>query len=93
MILQVVDASGVSYTNTARIGKAFTQLYKNLFTSTNPSQFDACLHALCPKVSSDMNVVLLQPCNEEEVATVVFQMGTYKAPGPVGYGACFYQAH
>lgn len=40
-----------------------------------------------------MNDDLLKPFTREEVQTTLFQMVPFKALGPNGYGACFYQTH
>ncbi|KAF5459563.1 hypothetical protein F2P56_019502 [Juglans regia] len=45
------------------------------------------------KVSQQMNEALLAPFRKEEIKDAVFQMGPHKAPGPDGYGACFYQKY
>lgn len=44
------------------------------------------------KLIGQMATNLIEPFTEEEVKAVVFDMKTESAPGPNGFGACFFQA-
>lgn len=79
------------HSNTAGIGRVFTQFYSQLFTSTQPSNIDLCLNDLAPNISPKMNSDLLRPFTMNEVERIIFQMESYKAPVPDGYSTCFYQ--
>jgi hypothetical protein len=46
---------------------------------------------LSRKITSEMNAQLLQPCTPEEVSTTLQNMGLFKASGPDGFLAAFYQ--
>lgn len=48
---------------------------------------------MTPKVSQAMNEGLLQPFLSEEIEKAVFKMQPLKAPGPDGFGVCFFQHH
>lgn len=90
---QVTDIHGMTYYDETSISFCFTQFYRDLFTSSKPSQIDICLSTLHLKLTVHMNALLCKPFFIEEVKSVVFQMGPNKAPRQDGYGKSFYQHH
>ena len=44
-------------------------------------------------ITIEDNLELIRTMSEAEIHTVIFQMDPYKAPGPDGFGASFYQQH
>jgi hypothetical protein len=53
----------------------------------------SCLQALEPRVTGSMNNDLVRDFNMEEIEVALFQMGPFKAPGPDGLNACFFQTY
>ncbi|XP_040986468.1 uncharacterized protein LOC121234565 [Juglans microcarpa x Juglans regia] len=66
-----------------------------LFQTTNPSQeeIEMCLVGMSKRVTTKMNRRLSRRFTPTEVEEVVKQMAPLKAPGPDGFGPCFYQNH
>jgi hypothetical protein len=67
--------------------------YENLFSSEPVVSMDAVLDAIPLKVDDQMNASLCKEYTNEEIKTVIFQMGPTKAPGSDGFPAMFYQVH
>jgi hypothetical protein len=51
------------------------------------------MSVVLPKVSQSMNEGLLRPFLPKEIERAVFPMQPLKAPGPDGFGVCFFQHH
>lgn len=56
-----MDENGVSISDIDHIGKAFTQFYRGLFTTSKPTNIDTFLNATRRKVTQQMNDILLLP--------------------------------
>lgn len=65
--------------------------YKHLFRAHILEGVERCLSGLSRKITSEMNAQLLQLCTPEEVNTALQNMGPFKASGPGGFLATFYQ--
>ena len=44
-------------------------------------------------VSKEDNINLIKPVEDHEIKEAIFHMDKYKAPGPDGLGAAFFQDH
>lgn len=67
------------------------EFFSGLFTSVNPHHFEKVFEGFQPRVSSEMNDILMQPFNHEDVRVSLFQMTLSKAPEPNGMNANFFQ--
>lgn len=54
------DKDGAWIENEDRIGEMLIQYYSSLFASSNPSYFNAMLDGVEPRVTEEMNEVLLK---------------------------------
>lgn len=65
---QVTYVHGVTYYNNKSIAVCFTQFYRDLFISREPSQIDECLPILNTKVANYMNALPCKPffCYRDE---------------------------
>lgn len=75
------------------IGALFTGFFSSLFSTSLPSKFEECLHALHPEVTTEMSTRIMKQFTVEEVKEAVFQMNPLGAPGSDGFPAQFYQKH
>jgi hypothetical protein len=90
-IERIHDEAGREWTKQEDIGIVFTDYFQGLFSSDGPVGIDECLSILTPRVTGDMNDSLTRPFLPEEVDNALRQMQPLKAPGPDGFGACFFQ--
>jgi len=68
--------------------------YEELFSTAGVNNLDTCLSAVTSRVSHAMNEMLIAPFSSKEVnLQALAQMHPLKAPGPDGFGVCFYQKH
>jgi exonuclease III len=51
----IIDEHGRQVSTPSEIEEAFTSYFRNIFTSSNPTDMDLCLEALPSRVSPDMN--------------------------------------
>ncbi|KAG6676484.1 hypothetical protein I3842_15G153700 [Carya illinoinensis] len=82
------DPHGRVLTKQEDIGGAFTGYFSSLFTTSSPSNYEACLNALDTKLSTEMENWLLSPFTREEIHTSVFLLP--KTLGVVGEEVCQY---
>ncbi|KAJ1422669.1 Ribonuclease H-like superfamily [Sesbania bispinosa] len=64
-----------------------------VFTSSNPSDIDACLARFPPKYPHSLNQKLIGPISEPEIKVAIDDLGSLKAPGPDGLNGQFFKTH
>lgn len=92
-IKKLNDAEGNCWTSQEGIGRAFSSYFKSLFSSTGSEDLKELLEVVQPWVTQEMNNILTSPFLPEKVDFALSQMQPLKAPGPNGFGVCFYQQH
>ncbi|XP_075654689.1 uncharacterized protein LOC142624833 [Castanea sativa] len=75
------------------IAETAINYFKDLFTSSNPTDFSGVLQVVDQVVTPDMNTTLLQRYNSEEVKQALFQMHPSKSPRPDGMPLFFFQKY
>ncbi|XP_019096517.1 PREDICTED: uncharacterized protein LOC104768075 [Camelina sativa] len=65
--------------------------FEDLFTSTNPENFEEVLREVNTVITAEDNEWLTGPATEAEVKSTLFTMHPDKAPGPNGMTALFFQ--
>ena len=65
--------------------------YNQLFTSSNPNDFDEIIGAIQPKVTPSMNHALAKVFIADEARVTLKQMYPLKAPSPDGMSPLFFQ--
>lgn len=76
----------------AKIGLVFVEYYRNIFTSSNPFDFEPILRGVEPKIMIEMNASLTREFIAEEVELALKQMKSLTAPGPNGMPPLFYKS-
>ena len=71
----------------------FNEYYKRLFRTEGEIGWGNILDYVPKLVSEEMNKRLMEEIREEEIEKAIFQLGTYKAPGPDGFNGFFYQKY
>ncbi|XP_019451698.1 PREDICTED: uncharacterized protein LOC109353792 [Lupinus angustifolius] len=67
--------------------------YKDLFASPNDTHTNNLIHDVIPPlVNQEENSMLTEIPSNEEIKKAVFDLNGEGAPGPDGFGGCFYQA-
>lgn len=76
-----------------KVGEVLVEYFKDLFTPTNPSNFESILHGIESKVTPTMNAELTREFKAEEVEQALTQMKPMAAPGPYGMPPLFYKSY
>ena len=74
------------------IGETFVDYFKNIFTSSNPSNFDQILQGIDSKITPSMNDDLIHDFTANEVEQALNQMKPLTAPGPDGLPPIFFKS-
>ena len=67
--------------------------FKDIYSTSFPTDFEASLSAVNRRVSEAMNADLLKEFKEEEVWRALMQMHPTKSPGPDGMSPLFFQKY
>lgn len=63
--------------------------FGNLFSSSNPTEFDPILQSIPQVITAQMNSQLTKPLTELEIQKAVFSLNPNKAPGLDGMSPIF----
>lgn len=91
LIEGLMDANGVWQEEEQIIEEIVVDYYKNLFTTSNPRNFNEILEAVETKVSPSRNHMLNRDFTTREVEQALKQMHPQKASGPDGMPPLFFQ--
>lgn len=90
-ISDIKNNNGVQYTGKAKILGFLVSYYQWLFTSSQPTDFEAVLQTVPWVVTNYMNNTLIGEFTRIEVDMALKQMAPLKAPGPNSIPPTFYQ--
>ena len=76
-----------------QISQVANQYFKELFTTTNPTNMGSVLDAVERRVTPNMNNALLQRYTPDEVRRALFQMHPSKSPSPNGMSPFVFQKY
>ncbi|KAF5475420.1 hypothetical protein F2P56_007226, partial [Juglans regia] len=93
LITRLLNDQNQEVISKAGISSLFQTFFQDLFTSSQPTNVDLCLENLAPRVTGDMNSMLIKPYSLKEIEEALFQMNGLSSPGPDGFPAAFYQQH
>ena len=78
-------------TDDKQIGDKLVEYFKQIFTSSSPTNFDQILQGIDIKVTLSMNFDLTREFTTDEVEFALKQMKPLTAPGPDGMSPIFFQ--
>ena len=87
----LLDSSGCWHEDEDKMGEIVVEYYKELFSTSHPTEFTEIVQAIQPKVTLTMNQMLAAEFKAKEVQVAVKEMYPLKAPGPDGMPSLFYQ--
>ncbi|KAF8393368.1 hypothetical protein HHK36_021611 [Tetracentron sinense] len=79
-IVGLEDANGAGTDNKEHVERIILDYFENIFSTTNPTNFEPITEGVISKVTPDMNKLLLQSFTDEGIKAVAFQIHPYKAP-------------
>ena len=89
--MKIMDEGGLLWDTQRNVGGAFVSYFSNLFTTGPAGDYSPCTQLIVSRVNAAMNSELLQVFTAEEIKVALFQMAPFKAPGPDGLNAYFFQ--
>ncbi|CAN6563499.1 unnamed protein product [Malus baccata var. baccata] len=91
-IIKLKDEVGQWVEHPSRVREMVEDHFMQTFTSGGARLWGSLLDCISPRVTGDMNQMLLMPVTEDEIKSAIFKMGGLKAPGPDGFQGIFYQS-
>ena len=90
--MKLRDVSGRWCTQHNQVVDTIVDFYQELFTTSNPTNFEEVTNTIPQLVTQEMNDMLLAKFKMEEVESALRQMAPLKAPGPNGMPPFFTRA-
>lgn len=87
----LIGEQGQLCTSEKEIQDEIEGFYAQLFTTSNPSHWQAVVVDIPSMISNSMNLRLIRPVDDFEVKKALFSMHPDKAPGPDGMTPKFFQ--
>ncbi|XP_074306671.1 uncharacterized protein LOC141641928 [Silene latifolia] len=91
-ISMLIDDAGMQRMGNEEVAGVANSYFRELFTSSQPANFDDTLVGMENRVLDRMNLLLRAEYREEEVIEALNQMHPLKAPGPDGMNGLFFQS-
>ena len=89
----LLDSNGRWQVDPGNIEGIILEYFGSIFKLNEPTDFEASLSAIHPKVTLAMNATLTANFRAEEVWNALQQMHPTKSPGPNGMSPIFYQKY
>lgn len=89
--LVLEDSSGNAVFSESQIVNTMADFYRNIFSTESSCDLAIVNEVLFPKVTEEMNSMLISIPEPDEIHAAVFAINADKAPGPDGFLAGFYQ--
>lgn len=93
LIKSIYNGEGNNANTPEEINDMFQNFFKDLFSTSQPTEIEACLQSFEAFVIADMNLRLLQDISDKEITKAIFQMNGLGSLGPNGFPSIFYEKH
>ncbi|XP_056848949.1 uncharacterized protein LOC130499067 [Raphanus sativus] len=90
-VISIKDKNGKLVESEIEVENVAVQYFRDLFSTSLPTQIDTSLRFISEKVSSDDNRDLLEEPSEKEIKKALFDINPDKAPGPDGMTSKLFQ--
>ncbi|XP_056866982.1 uncharacterized protein LOC130512731 [Raphanus sativus] len=90
-VISIKDKNGKLVESEIEVENVAVQYFRDLFSTSLPTQIDTSLRFISEKVSSDDNRFLLEEPSEKEIKKALFDINPDKAPGPDGMTSKLFQ--
>lgn len=90
-ISKMRDRNGVIHNQEETINKVAEDYFVSMFSSSPTISLHDCLPNIQPKITMDMNTMLIAPVTDIKIKEALDSIGTDRASGPDGLSAPFYQ--
>lgn len=90
-INQLVKPDGTLTADVQLMEQMTTAFFQNLYSADNNVNPSFAAPVFTPKITDQMNLDLCREFSDEEISDALFQIGPWKAPGPDGMPARFFQ--
>ncbi|XP_074267156.1 uncharacterized protein LOC141590463 [Silene latifolia] len=89
----LIDDAGVERVGGEAVSKVANDYFVELFTTSNPINFEDVLNGLEGRVTDQMNGYLTADYTEDDIVEALNQMHSLKTPGPDGMNGLFFQSY
>ena len=90
-IISIKDKHGRLVEKEIEVENVAVQYFRDLFSTSLPTQLEPSLQFISEKVSNNDNRLLLEEPSEREIKNALFDINPDKAPGPDGMTSKFFQ--
>ena len=90
-IISIKDKNGRLVESEIEVENVAVQYFRDLFSTSSPTELDTSLRFISGKVSHDDNILLLEKPSEQEIRRALFDINPDKAPGPDGMTSKLFQ--
>ncbi|KAL1214128.1 hypothetical protein V5N11_005687 [Cardamine amara subsp. amara] len=92
MIEKLKDINGNMQRSEASKGEVAVAYFNDLFTCSNPDNFQSLFEDFLPRVNNHTNTELSKIVSKEEIYEAVFSIRTSSAPGADGFTGLFFRS-
>ncbi|GER38816.1 RNA-directed DNA polymerase (reversetranscriptase)-related family protein [Striga asiatica] len=89
----LVNSNGVKCRDRTEQLQMIMEYFQSIFQSANPDFIEEALSGIPNSITTEMNLELTRPVDEQEVKAALWDMEPSKSPGIDGFTPCFFQSY